>query len=128
MTLAQLNKGEKAIIEDLNTDLVPLKLIEMSDVFLVLVGQRKVIYTVVFFDILNRFIYQNRIDHCGLVYGEHRGWLKCSKKQQNDSCRQNAQHPEKSFISAKKCPHSNCLQMYTNPYNLPTISRAIRCG
>ena len=29
MTLAQLNKGEKAIIEDLNTDLVPLKLIEM---------------------------------------------------------------------------------------------------
>jgi len=30
MTLAQLNKGEKAIIEDLNTDLVPLKLIEMG--------------------------------------------------------------------------------------------------
>lgn len=30
MTLAQLNKGEKAVIEDLNTDLVPLKLIEMG--------------------------------------------------------------------------------------------------
>ena len=30
MTLAQLKKGEKAIIEDLNTDLVPLKLIEMG--------------------------------------------------------------------------------------------------
>ena len=30
MTLAQLNKGEKAIVEDLNTDLVPLKLIEMG--------------------------------------------------------------------------------------------------
>ena len=30
MTLAQLNKGEKAIIEDLNTVLVPLKLIEMG--------------------------------------------------------------------------------------------------
>ena len=30
MTLAQLNKGEKAIIEDFNTDLVPLKLIEMG--------------------------------------------------------------------------------------------------
>jgi ferrous iron transport protein A len=30
MTLAQLNKGEKAVVEDLNTDLVPLKLIEMG--------------------------------------------------------------------------------------------------
>ena len=30
MTLAQLNKGEKGIIEDLNTDMVPLKLIEMG--------------------------------------------------------------------------------------------------
>jgi ferrous iron transport protein A len=30
MTLAQLNKGEKAVIEDLNTDEVPLKLIEMG--------------------------------------------------------------------------------------------------
>ena len=30
MTLAQLNKGEKAVIKDLNTDLVPLKLIEMG--------------------------------------------------------------------------------------------------
>ena len=30
MTLAQLKKGEKAVIEDLNTDLLPLKLIEMG--------------------------------------------------------------------------------------------------
>ena len=30
MTLAQLKKGEKAVVEDLNTDLVPLKLIEMG--------------------------------------------------------------------------------------------------
>ena len=30
MTLAQLNKGEKGVIEDLNTDMVPLKLIEMG--------------------------------------------------------------------------------------------------
>ena len=30
MTLAQLNKGEKAVVEDLDTDLVPLKLIEMG--------------------------------------------------------------------------------------------------
>ena len=30
MTLAQLNKGEKAVIKNLNTDLVPLKLIEMG--------------------------------------------------------------------------------------------------
>ena len=61
-------------------------IIFVSDVFFVLVGQRKVIDTVVFFDILNRFIYQNGIDHCGLVYGKHRDWLKCPKKQQNDGC------------------------------------------
>ena len=30
MTLAQLDKGEKGVIEDLNTDMVPLKLIEMG--------------------------------------------------------------------------------------------------
>lgn len=30
MTLADLNKGEKALIEDLITDSVPLKLIEMG--------------------------------------------------------------------------------------------------
>ena len=30
MTLAQLKKGEKGVIEDLNTDMVPLKLIEMG--------------------------------------------------------------------------------------------------
>ena len=30
MTLAELNKGERAIIEDLVTDSVPLKLIEMG--------------------------------------------------------------------------------------------------
>ena len=30
MTLAQLNKGEKGVIEALNTDMVPLKLIEMG--------------------------------------------------------------------------------------------------
>ena len=30
MTLAQLKKGEKAVVEDLNTDLLPLKLIEMG--------------------------------------------------------------------------------------------------
>ncbi|MGB0260425.1 MAG: FeoA family protein [Flavobacteriaceae bacterium] len=30
MTLAELNKGEKAVIEDLVTDSVPLKLIEMG--------------------------------------------------------------------------------------------------
>ena len=30
MTLAQLKKGEKGGIEDLNTDMVPLKLIEMG--------------------------------------------------------------------------------------------------
>ena len=30
MTLTQLNKGEKGVIEDLNTDMVPLKLIEMG--------------------------------------------------------------------------------------------------
>ena len=30
MTLAQLNKGEKGVIEDINTDMVPLKLIEMG--------------------------------------------------------------------------------------------------
>ena len=30
MTLAQLNKGETGVIEDLNTDMVPLKLIEMG--------------------------------------------------------------------------------------------------
>lgn len=30
MTLAQLKKGEKAVVEDLNIDLVPLKLIEMG--------------------------------------------------------------------------------------------------
>ena len=29
MTLSQLKKGEKAVVEDLNTDLVPLKRIEM---------------------------------------------------------------------------------------------------
>jgi ferrous iron transport protein A len=30
MTLAQLKKGQKAVVEDFNTDLVPLKLIEMG--------------------------------------------------------------------------------------------------
>ena len=43
-------------------------IIYMSDILIVLVGQGKVIDTMVFFDILNRFIYQNGIDHRGLVY------------------------------------------------------------